>query len=96
MDHMIKNRKHFKYQKEGFIIPIEYSLLHSIIKTELNIYPKKVILQYINEEDFSVYLNVKLIPIENEVSYSQLYVMLSLSIEKILLQYKQYEQSSIS
>ena len=96
MDHMTKNRKHFKYPKEGFITPIEHSLLYSMINTGLDIYPKKVILQHIDEEDFSVYLNVKSTKIENEVSYSQLCAILSLSIEKFPPQYERYEQSSIS
>jgi len=95
MDHMIKNRRNFRYPEDGFITPIEHSLLYSMINTGLDIYPEKVVLQHIIEEDFSLYLNVKS-KIETEVSYAQLCSILALSIEKFPPKYGRKEQHSIS
>jgi len=95
-DHMTKNRRNFKYPEEDFITPIEHSLLYSMINTGIDVYPEKVVLQHIDEEDFSLYLAVKAKKIETEVSYAQLCAILALSIEKFPPQHRQQEQHSIS
>ena len=67
-----------------------------MINTGIDVYPEKVVLQHIDEEDFSIYLAVKAKKIETEVSYAQLCAILALSIEKFPPQHRQQEQHSIS
>jgi len=90
MESMEKNRKNFKYPKEEFITPIEHSLVYSMINTGIAVYPENVVLQHIDEEDFSVYLPLsppsnqqnKWNETEVRVSYAQLSAITALSIEK--------------
>eukprot|EP00986_Skeletonema_menzelii_P018045 scaffold24064_cov137-Skeletonema_menzelii.AAC.8 len=52
------NAKDFKYPEEGFITPVEHSLLYAMIEFPEN-YPEAVIRNEIEDEDFSQYLYVK-------------------------------------
>ena len=54
-----KNKKTFKYPKEGFITPIEYSLIYSMIQEGPKVYPEDVVLKHIEEEDFTMYMPVQ-------------------------------------
>ena len=52
------NAKDFKYPEEGFITPVEFSLLYAMIEFPEN-YPESVIRNEIEDEDFNQYLYVK-------------------------------------
>lgn len=52
------NAKDFKYPEEGFITPVEHSLLYAMIEYPDN-YPESVIRNEIEDEDFNQYLYVK-------------------------------------
>lgn len=52
------NAKDFKYPEEGFITPVEHSLLYAMIEYPDN-YPESVIRNEIQDEDFNQYLYVK-------------------------------------
>ncbi|KAK1739384.1 hypothetical protein QTG54_009927 [Skeletonema marinoi] len=52
------NAKDFKYPEEGFITPVEHSLLYAMIEFPEN-YPESVIRNEIEDEDFTQYLYVK-------------------------------------
>ena len=87
--HMESNRKHFKYPEEGFVTPIEHSLLYAMIM-EPTIYPLDVIRQAIHEQDFDEFLIIKntrrksaAVEGEEEIcSYAQLSALLSLAMQK--------------
>lgn len=56
-EHMQKNRELFHYpQGFRFVTPIEHSLLYSMVDEGPAVYPEKVVLSHIDEEDYSVYL----------------------------------------
>ena len=89
---MESNKKYFKYPAEGFVSPIEHSLIHAMI-SEPAIYPPDVIRQAIREQDFSEFLVVKrntknttaasTANDEEEIcSYAQLSALLSLGMQK--------------
>lgn len=92
------NAKDFKYPEEGFITPVEHSLLYAMIEYPEN-YPESVIRSEIEDEDFNQYLYVKgkasMQPNNNDsqtatqqseeehrVSYGQLSALLALSASK--------------
>jgi len=53
---MERNRKEFNYPKDGqFVTPIEHSLLYSMLK-EPTVYPRDVVIQHVQEEDYEQYL----------------------------------------
>ena len=56
---MEQNRQDFKYPKENFITPIEYSLIYSMIQEGPEVYPEDVVLKHIEEEDFAMYMPVQ-------------------------------------
>lgn len=95
--HMERNRREFKYPADAvFETPIEHSLLYNMLK-EPEIYPRDVLVQHINEEDFTQYMYYTLTkkifdPNINDtnndshnndsmVSYAQLSALLGLSAE---------------
>ena len=63
------NAKDFKYPEEGFITPVEHSLLYAMIEFPEN-YPEAVIRSEIEDEDFTQYLYVK----EKETGKATTYV----------------------
>ena len=85
--HMESNQKYFKYPPEGFVSPVEHSLLYAMIN-EPTIYPPSVIYQAIEEQDFTDFFVVKKKiknpnGMEEEVcSYAQLSALLSLAMQK--------------
>lgn len=89
---MESNKKYFKYPEEGFVSPIEHSLLYAMIM-EPTIYPEDVIRQAIAEQDFGEFLTVKNTrrksaatqsteDEEDICSYAQLSALLSLAMQK--------------
>ena len=58
IQNITNNSKYFKYPKEGFITPIEHSLLYAMILHPKQ-YPESVIRKEIEDEDFESYLFVK-------------------------------------
>ena len=58
IQNMTNNAKHFNYPKEGFITPIEHSLLYAMILHPEQ-YPESVIRNEIEDEEFEQYLFVK-------------------------------------
>ena len=58
IQNIANNSKHFNYPKEGFITPIEHSLLYAMILYPEQ-YPESVIRKEIEEEEFEQYLFVK-------------------------------------
>ena len=90
LENISNNSKNFGYPPEGFVTPIEHSLLYSMID-EPKIYPQHVVLEHIAQEDFNTYL-----PINDDkqsqkegkeeeeprVSYKQLSALLTLSALK--------------
>ena len=81
LENMKRNRKDFGYPSQGFVTPIEHSLLYAMI-SEPTLYPEKVVKDQIYEEDFTVYLVGKQVSKEPVVSYAQLSAILALSAEK--------------
>ena len=87
------NAKDFKYPDEGFITPIEHSLLYAMIEHPDN-YPESVIRNEIEDENFNQYLCVKekernssqsttqQSEQDHRVSYGQLSALLALSAAK--------------
>jgi hypothetical protein len=57
LQRMETNRDRFKYPKEGFVAPIEHSLLYAMI-CEPKIYPEDVVLEQIANEDFESHLEI--------------------------------------
>lgn len=58
IQNMSRNAQHFHYPKEGFITPIEHSLLYAMILHPEQ-YPESVIRKEIEEEEFEQYLFVR-------------------------------------
>ena len=92
IQNMKKNAKNFNYPSEGFITPIEHSLLYAMIENPEH-YPEAVVKSEIDDEEFDVYLYVDDNVGKNgtsttssspsqRVSYAQLSALLSLSSEK--------------
>jgi hypothetical protein len=81
LQRMDSNQDRFKYPKEGFVTPIEHSLLYAMI-CEPKIYPESVVLEHISNEDFQSYLEVSDDRHEERVSYAQLSALLAQSAEK--------------
>ena len=57
IQNMATNAKHFNYPEEGFITPIEHSLLYAMIEFPER-YPESVVKSEIEDEEFDVYLYV--------------------------------------
>ena len=90
-----KNSKLFRYpEPDGFVTRIEYSLLYSMISSP-DIYPEKVVCEYVAQEDFSVYL-IAAVPYklqhndnsdnsamvnEDRISYAQLSALMALAVQ---------------
>lgn len=81
LENMKRNRKDFGYPAQGFVTPIEHSLLYAMI-SEPTLYPENVVKDQISEEDFTVYLLGKQVSKEPVISYAQLSAILTLSAEK--------------
>ena len=91
IDNMTKNSKAFGYPAAGFVTRIEHSLLYNMI-SEPDVYPAAAVLEQIDEEDFSIYLQVAEESRfggvtdggnhEPIVSYAQLSAIVALSAEK--------------
>ena len=85
IENMTKNSNAFGYPKEGFVTRIEHSLLYNMIG-EPDVYPAAAVLEQIDEEDFSIYLEVadesSRLGGEPSVSYAQLSAIVALSAEK--------------
>jgi hypothetical protein len=94
LKHLEKNRAAFNYPKDSrFVSPIEHALLYSMIDEGPAVYPEEVVLNHINEEDFTIYLPVTT-PSSNstrgrledetsqKISYAQLSAILALSAER--------------
>ena len=88
--HLESNQRLFKYPQEGFVSPIEYSLIYAMVN-EPSIYPPDAIRQTINEQDFGEFLAVdesKTLSSssssihEQRCSYAQLSALLSLAMQK--------------
>lgn len=58
-ENMERNRKDFNYPKENFITPIEHSLIYSMINEGPKVYPEHVVLNHIQEEDFTIYMPIQ-------------------------------------
>lgn len=101
-ENMAKNKENFKYPKESFASPVEHSLIYSMINAGFAVYPESVVLEHIEEEDFSMYLPIS--PSsdrqgnddETTISYAQLSAILALSIEKFPPQKETENGQSIS
>jgi hypothetical protein len=79
-----RNRKDFRYPETGFVTPVEYTLLYSMLNAP-TIYPENVIKDAIREDEYHQYLLVNpLRPNETEErhSYAQLSALLTLAAEK--------------
>jgi len=80
------NARTFQYPESGFVTRIEHSLLYVMIRDGKEVYPEKIVLKAIEEENFSPYIYVR--PrkgqsvAEYEVSYSQLTAVLALACEE--------------
>ena len=89
--HLESNQKHFHYPEEGFVSPIEYSLIYAMVN-EPSIYPANAIQEAINQQDFGEFLVVNgnvcsskassLSINEQRCSYAQLTALMSLSMQK--------------
>lgn len=77
------NRKHFSYPSGGFVVPIEYTLLYSMIKNGPETYPAQLVMDTIREEDFREYMQANTRTkkeIDDTItSYAQLSAILALS-----------------
>eukprot|EP00804_Cyclotella_cryptica_P010933 CCRYP_016677-RB/>CCRYP_016677-RB protein AED:0.09 eAED:0.09 QI:0/0/0/1/0/0/3/0/293 len=87
LENISKNAQFFNYPPEGFITPIEHSLLYAMILYPEQ-YPESVVRKEIHDEEFDAYLYVK-DPVSQQaaaaaaaVSYAQLSALLALSAEK--------------
>lgn len=79
-----RNRKDFCYPETGFVTPIEFTLLYSMLDAP-TIYPENVIKDAIREEEFHQYLIVNPLrpnEIEERHSYAQLSAILTLAAQK--------------
>jgi hypothetical protein len=91
IDNIQHNQRHFAYPKQGFVEPIEHSLLYNMI-SEPSVYPEDVVLSHIAQEDFTSYLLVAegtattststTQQQPEQISYAQLSALLALSAEK--------------
>lgn len=92
--HLESNQKYFKYPKEGFVSPIEHSLIYTMVN-EPSIYPPDAIQKVIDEQDFAEFLHVNdetannsskttttFTNNEQRCSYAQLSALLSLAMQK--------------
>lgn len=78
------NKKHFCYPGGGFVVPIEYTLLYSMIKDGPETYPAQIVMETIREEDFREYMQAntrtkKETDDDAIASYAQLSAILALS-----------------
>jgi hypothetical protein len=79
-----RNRKDFSYPETGFVTPVEYTLLYSMLDAP-TIYPENVLKDAIREEDFHQYLLVNPLrsdETEERHSYAQLSALLTLAAQK--------------
>lgn len=94
IENMEKNRRDFHYPEHSrFVSPIEHSLLYSMIDEGPVVYPEEVVLNYIDEEDFTMYLPMTTASsgsmqhqgeegTSQKISYAQLSAILALAAEK--------------
>ena len=77
------NKRNFKYPEEGFVTPIEFTLLYSMIKEGPKTYPAELVIEQIQDENFRQYMEVKSKYDREEeeprISYGQLSAILALS-----------------
>jgi hypothetical protein len=79
-----RNQKDFSYPEIGFVTPVEYTLLYSMLDAP-TIYPEKVVKDAIREEEFDQYLIVNPMrrdETEERHSYAQLSALLTLAAQK--------------
>ena len=57
LKNMERNAKHFDYPPEGFVTPIEHSLLYAMVEFPER-YPESVVKSEIEDEEFDVYLYI--------------------------------------
>ncbi|EED86549.1 predicted protein [Thalassiosira pseudonana CCMP1335] len=53
-----RNAQHFHYPSQGFVTPVEHSLLYAMIQYP-ELYPESAVRKEIEEEEFDVYLEVR-------------------------------------
>jgi hypothetical protein len=79
-----RNQKDFSYPETGFVTPVEYTLLYSMLDAP-TIYPENVVQAAIREEEFDQYLIVNPLradETEERHSYAQLSALLTLAAQK--------------
>lgn len=89
-----RNARDFRYPKQGFVTPIEYTLLYAMLAVP-TIYPESVMLEHIKEQDFSEFMLVKPPPDAKQqsaledaddddysTSYAQLSALMNLAAER--------------
>lgn len=81
LEQLEHNKKHFSYPSDGFVVPIEYTLLYSMIKDGPETYPAQLVMDTVREEDFREYMqgNTKKETDPPFISYAQLSAILALS-----------------
>jgi len=71
-----RNKKDFAYSGDGFEQKIEFSLIYAMLSAP-DTYPREVVHQMLDEEDFEQYIHTK----DGQVSYAQLSAILAYAAE---------------